>query len=107
MFLQKKKIKLRCFNAAAGMMSGNSSGGPAPAQRVVAERRWRLGVHSRGHPHRIIEDLLRALAAHSVAYKKMAPYNYKCRKVYPALGAAPAPLHPTPCPVHRLSIGRH
>ncbi len=68
------------------MMSGGSGG---PGQRVVAERRWRLGVHSRGHPHRIIEDLLRALAAQKVAYKKMAPYNYKCRKVYPALGKTP------------------
>ncbi|BDA43258.1 Serine/threonine protein kinase OSK3 [Coccomyxa sp. Obi] len=67
---------------SAGMMSGGSGG---PGQRVVAERRWRLGVHSRGHPHRIIEDLLRALTAQKVAYKKMAPYNYKCRKVYPAL----------------------
>lgn len=87
---EEGSLTCRVWGAAAGMMSPGSSGGPAPAQRVVAERRWRLGVHSRGHPHRIIEDLLRALAAHKVAYKKMAPYNYKCRKVYPALGAAPA-----------------
>ena len=57
-----------------------------PGQRLVAERRWRLGVHSRGHPHRIIEDLLRALHTLSVGYKKVAPYNYKCRKLYPARG---------------------
>ena len=67
-------------------------GPPGAGQaRLVAERRWRLGVHSRGHPHRIIEDLLCSLAAHAVAYKKQAPYNYKCRKVFPALGARAAP----------------
>ena len=33
------------------------------------------------------QDLLRGLVAHAVAYKKQAPYNYKCRKLYPALGA--------------------
>jgi hypothetical protein len=71
------------------MMSPQSSGGLAPQQRVVAERRWRLGVHSRGHPHRIIDELLRALVYHTVAYKKMAPYNFKCRKVYPARGGFP------------------
>lgn len=75
------------------MMVPQSSGGQAAAaaaaaggQRLVAERRWRLGVHSRGHPHRIIEDLLRALHALAVGYKKVAPYNYKCRKLYPARG---------------------
>ena len=80
-----------CFLRAAGIMVGGSGG---PGQRVVAERRWRLGVHSRGHPHRIIEDLLRALTAQRVAYKKTAtPYNYKCRKVYPALGMPHLPQH--------------
>jgi hypothetical protein len=32
-----------------------------PAQRLVAERRWRLGVHSRGHPSAVVAELLRAL----------------------------------------------
>ena len=73
----------------AGMMfPQQSTAQAAPGQRLVAERRWRLGVHSRGHPHRIIEDLLRALHTLSVGYKKVAPYNYKCRKLYPARGAA-------------------
>ncbi|CAL5229165.1 g12440 [Coccomyxa viridis] len=68
-----------------GMMFPQQTAAPAaPGQRLVAERRWRLGVHSRGHPHRIIEDLLRALHTLSVGYKKVAPYNYKCRKLYPA-----------------------
>ncbi len=69
------------------MMFPQQTAAPAaPGQRLVAERRWRLGVHSRGHPHRIIEDLLRALHTLSVGYKKVAPYNYKCRKLYPARG---------------------
>ena len=66
----------------------------AGGQRLVAERRWRLGVHSRGHPHRIIEDLLRALHALAVGYKKVAPYNYKCRKLYAARGCVPGPPAP-------------
>lgn len=36
-------------------------GGHMPAQRLVAERRWRLGVHSRGHPSAVVAELLRAL----------------------------------------------
>lgn len=74
---------IRCAGIVFPQQSQTQS---APGQRVVAERRWRLGVHSRGHPHRIIEDLLRALHALSVGYKKVAPYNYKCRKLYPARG---------------------
>ncbi len=37
-----------------------------PQQRLVAERRWRLGVQSRGHPSAIIAELLRALRAAQV-----------------------------------------
>jgi hypothetical protein len=76
--------------AASGGSAHGGGGGANSGARLVAERRWRLGVHSRGHPHRIMEDLLRGLAAHAVAYKKQAPYNYKCRKLFPALGARAA-----------------
>lgn len=37
-----------------------------PQQRLVAERRWRLGVQSRGHPSAIVAELLRALRASQV-----------------------------------------
>ena len=37
-----------------------------PQQRLVAERRWRLGVQSRGHPSAIIAELLRALRTSQV-----------------------------------------
>mmetsp|Transcript_2344 Transcript_2344/g.7017 ORF Transcript_2344/g.7017 Transcript_2344/m.7017 type:complete len:506 (-) Transcript_2344:768-2285(-) len=52
-----------------------------PQQRLVAERRWRLGGQSRGHPSAIIAELLRALRASQVMWKKAAPYNFRCRKV--------------------------
>ncbi len=38
-----------------------------PAQRLVAERRWRLGVHSRGHPSAVVAELLRALQVRRAA----------------------------------------
>ena len=91
------QVLTKAHGVPAGMMFPQGAQGQqataAGGQRLVAERRWRLGVHSRGHPHRIIEDLLRALHALSVGYKKVAPYNYKCRKLYAARGACPAP-HP-------------
>lgn len=37
-----------------------------PQQRLVAERRWRLGMQSRGHPSAIVAELLRALRASQV-----------------------------------------
>lgn len=57
------------------------SGGSIPQQRLVAERRWWLGTHGRGHPSSLMAELYRVLAALGVAWKKTAPYNLKCRKV--------------------------
>lgn len=51
-----------------------------PQQRLVAERRWRLGSISGGHPSAIVADVLRTLQLHSIAWKKVGPYTYKCRK---------------------------
>ena len=36
-------------------------GGMMPQQRLVAERRWKLGWPSRSHPATLMADLLRAL----------------------------------------------
>eukprot|EP00955_Chlamydomonas_euryale_P115815 366380-Chlamydomonas_euryale.AAC.4 len=33
----------------------------APQQRLMAERRWRLGVHARGHPSALMAELYRLL----------------------------------------------
>jgi len=57
--------------------SNNSS---MPQQRLVAERKWRLGVHARGHPSALMAELFRVLQALGVQWKKLAPYNLKCRK---------------------------
>ena len=50
-------------------------------QRVLAERRWRLGLHARGHPSALMAELYRVLQNKGVAWKKTAPYNLKCRLV--------------------------
>lgn len=46
-----------------------------PQQRLVAERRWRLGVQSRGHPSAIIAELLRALRASQVGLTVLVPQH--------------------------------
>lgn len=45
---------------------GMSALAGAPAGRVVAERKWRLGVHARGHPSSLMAELLRALQVRRV-----------------------------------------
>lgn len=40
---------------------GAGSGGALPQQRLVAERKWRLGVSARGHPSALMAELYRAL----------------------------------------------
>lgn len=70
--------------AAAAASSSASAGGAAPVGRIVAERRWRLGAHTRAHPGAAVADLLQALAARGIAWKRGgAPYNFKCRAVLP------------------------
>ena len=56
----------------------------------MAERRWRLGTATRGHPSAIVADVLRSLQMHRIAWKKVGPYTYKCRKALPAPGEPPA-----------------
>ncbi|KAJ9505516.1 hypothetical protein QJQ45_021086, partial [Haematococcus lacustris] len=68
------------YGAGAGHGAGGAAGG-APSQRVLAERRWRLGVHARGHPSALMAELLRVLQAAGIAWKKIGPYNVKCRKM--------------------------
>ncbi|KDD75259.1 protein kinase, partial [Helicosporidium sp. ATCC 50920] len=53
--------------------------GLGSAQRLVVERRWRLGWGSRLHPSTIVQDLCRSLAAAGIAWKRAGPYNYRCR----------------------------
>ena len=51
-----------------------------PQQRMVAERRWRLAMQSRGHPSHVMAEVYRCLESNSVHWKKLGPYNLKCRK---------------------------
>ncbi|GAX83399.1 hypothetical protein CEUSTIGMA_g10824.t1 [Chlamydomonas eustigma] len=62
--------------ASAALQSSN-----VPQQRLLAERKWRLGIHGRGHPSTLIAELHRVLQSQGIAWKKTAPYNLKCRKV--------------------------
>lgn len=66
----------------SGMMTtARSTGSLQPAPRLVVERRWRLGVGSRGHPGQIMQELYRGLMVCRVSWKKGGPYNVKCRAV--------------------------
>ncbi|KAI8466197.1 MAG: kinase-like domain-containing protein [Monoraphidium minutum] len=57
---------------------GGGGGGALPQQRLVAERKWRLGVAARGHPSALMAELYRA---HQISWKKAGPYNLKCRRM--------------------------
>lgn len=71
---------VRCKCDDAGVTEGRVGEGAGGAQRVVAERRWRLAMQSQAHPSTIMRDLLACLQLNQVSWKKQAPYNLKCRK---------------------------
>lgn len=71
-----------------GVGGGHSSSGGVgadhsslPQQRLLAERKWRLGLHVRGHPSALMAELYRVLQSYQITWKKLGPYNLKCRKV--------------------------
>jgi len=68
---------------------GRLSAAESPQQRLMAERKWRLGVHARGHPSALMTELLRALQLGGICWKKLAPYNIKCRKTVQVAKAPP------------------
>lgn len=69
----------------SGMMSSGRDGrgkAPVQTQRLVAERHWRLGVKlSSTNPRNIVQELQVALNAESVLWKRIGPFNYKCKAV--------------------------
>jgi 5'-AMP-activated protein kinase, catalytic alpha subunit len=69
--------------AAAASASSSPSSGGLPTQRIVAERRWRLGAATHGHPAAVVQALLAALAGRGIAWKKIGPYAFKCRATLP------------------------
>lgn len=73
--------------AGVGPIGSRSTGVLQPAPRLVVERRWRLGIGTRGHPGAIMQELLRALASMGIVWKKHGPYNVKCRAEISSSGA--------------------
>ncbi|XP_009134629.1 SNF1-related protein kinase catalytic subunit alpha KIN10 isoform X1 [Brassica rapa] len=45
------------------------------------ERNWALGLQSRAHPREIMTEVQKALQELNVCWKKIGPYNIKCRWV--------------------------
>lgn len=77
--------------------SGASIRSSAGGQRLVVERRWRLGCPCRVRPAAAVAELCRALGTLGIAWKKMAPYCFRCRVVLQAVPgnttAASTPKH--------------
>jgi hypothetical protein len=51
-----------------GGSGGASDGHGLPQQRLVAERKWRLGWHARGHPSALMAELYRVLQVCCMVY---------------------------------------
>ncbi|GAA0146990.1 non-receptor serine/threonine protein kinase [Lithospermum erythrorhizon] len=48
-------------------------------RQFPVERKWALGLQSRAHPREIMNEVLKALQELNVSWKKLGPYNMKCR----------------------------
>ncbi|XP_075501241.1 SNF1-related protein kinase catalytic subunit alpha KIN10-like [Primulina tabacum] len=48
-------------------------------RQFPADKRWALGLQSRAHPREIMTEVLKALQELNVYWKKIGPYNMKCR----------------------------
>ncbi|XP_075493127.1 SNF1-related protein kinase catalytic subunit alpha KIN10-like isoform X1 [Primulina tabacum] len=48
-------------------------------RQFPADKRWALGLQSRAHPREIMTEVLKALQELNVYWKKVGPYNMKCR----------------------------
>lgn len=81
------------MGTGGGIGSGGASrsASPVPQQRLIAERRWQLGIKAKGHPAAIMSEVLRTLQALEIPWKRIAPYNLKCRcELLPPTPAAAA-----------------
>ncbi|XP_018488830.1 SNF1-related protein kinase catalytic subunit alpha KIN10 [Raphanus sativus] len=65
-------------NRLPGMMEFQGVG---LRSQYPVERKWALGLQSRAHPREIMTEVLKALQDLSVCWKKIGPYNMKCRWV--------------------------
>ncbi|KAK4477596.1 hypothetical protein RD792_016832 [Penstemon davidsonii] len=60
-----------------GAFDYQQSGG----RQFAVDRKWALGLQSRAHPREIMTEVLKALQELNVYWKKIGPYNMKCRWV--------------------------
>ncbi|GFP91758.1 snf1-related protein kinase catalytic subunit alpha kin10 [Phtheirospermum japonicum] len=59
----------------AGVVDYQQLGG----RQFPVDRKWALGLQSRAHPREIMTEVLKALQELNVYWKKIGPYNMKCR----------------------------
>ncbi|XP_073139399.1 SNF1-related protein kinase catalytic subunit alpha KIN10-like isoform X2 [Henckelia pumila] len=55
-------------------------------RQFPADKRWALGLQSRAHPREIMTEVLKALQELNVYWKKIGPYNMKCRWIPSSTG---------------------
>jgi len=68
-----------CMNPTGVMQQTDGAG---PQQRIIAERRWRLGVHSRQHPSTLMAELYQSLQNLGLTWKRLSPYTVRARYVH-------------------------
>ncbi|GJP44737.1 hypothetical protein CLOM_g4094 [Closterium sp. NIES-68] len=86
---QRRSVGGNAATMAMGMHGGMGSGGVGGGMmggspvhhhcRVVAERKWALGLQSRAQPVDIMSEVLRALHALHVRWKKSGNHTVRCR----------------------------
>ncbi|XP_047311062.1 SNF1-related protein kinase catalytic subunit alpha KIN10-like [Impatiens glandulifera] len=55
----------------------------SPKAQFPVEHKWALGLQSRAHPREIMTEVLKAMQELNVCWKKIGPYNMKCKWVPP------------------------
>ncbi|XP_051118778.1 SNF1-related protein kinase catalytic subunit alpha KIN10-like [Andrographis paniculata] len=60
-------------------LSGISDYQQFGGRQLPSDRKWALGLQSRAHPREILTEVLNALQELNVQWKKIGPYNMKCR----------------------------
>lgn len=62
---------------------GGARGGHGHHQRLVAERRWELGVTTRRNASDVMAALCNWMRMHQIGWKKLGPYALRCRRELP------------------------
>lgn len=81
--------------------------------RVIADRKWALGLQSRAHPTEVMSEVFRALQELQVRWKKIGLYTIRCRFACPIPDAVqssadqPSPDFPGALPPFAYTQGVH